>query len=140
MPVVVHATVIPQYCIAHRYCARILCHCACKWERNIEILFQAKLDREINASFLWNEHGELYYLFCNFNKNSILNNWEKKQKSMATFFANEINSIGGDITGRKAHSWFFWRQKKTKINNFNFLPLSGESYFKHTSVGLSTAR
>ena len=37
---------------------------------NIRDLPQAKLDRE----FLLNEHGNLYFLFHNFNENSIRNN------------------------------------------------------------------
>ena len=31
----------------------------------------------INARFLLNEHGDLYFLFNHFSENSILNNWEK---------------------------------------------------------------
>ena len=47
---------------------------------------QTKLDSEINAPFLLNEHGDPHFLFHKFNDNYILNNWEKNwQKSMATF-------------------------------------------------------
>ena len=45
----------------------------CVHIRNIRDFPQAKLDREINACFLLNEHGDLYFLFHNFNENSILN-------------------------------------------------------------------
>ena len=37
---------------------------------------QTKLDSEINAPFLLNEHGDPF-LFHNFNEDNILNNWEK---------------------------------------------------------------
>ena len=45
---------------------------------NVRDFPQGKLDSEINARFLLKEHGNLYFLFRNFNKNGILNNWEKK--------------------------------------------------------------
>ena len=35
---------------------------------------QTKLDSEINAPFLVNEHGDPHFLFYKFNENSILNN------------------------------------------------------------------
>ena len=60
---------------------------------------QTKLDSEINARFLLNEHGDPHFLFYKFNENNILNNWEKNwQKSMATFLANEINATDRDVT------------------------------------------
>ena len=71
---------------------------------NVRDFPQAKLDSEINARFLLNEHGHLYFLLHNFNENSILNNWEKNsQKSMATFLVKEINSTEGDMTGSAVH-------------------------------------
>ena len=45
--------VIPQYCIALPYCERF-------WKRNSH---QAELDSELDASFLLNEHGNLYF-YC----------------------------------------------------------------------------
>ena len=61
---------------------------------------QTKLDSEINAHFLLNEHGEPHFLFYKFNENNILNKREKHwQKSMATFLANEINATDRDVTG-----------------------------------------
>jgi len=42
-----------------------------------EISLITKLDSEINAPFLLNEHGDPHFLFHNFNENNILNNWEK---------------------------------------------------------------
>ena len=44
---------------------------------NIRDFLQAKVDREINARFLWNEQGDLYFVIHNFNEDSVLNNWEK---------------------------------------------------------------
>ena len=61
--------------------------------QNVRDSPQTKLDSEINARFLLNEHGEPHFLFYKFNENNILNNWEKNwKKSMATFLANEINA------------------------------------------------
>ena len=61
-----------------------------KWARartNIRDFPQTKLDSEVNACFLVNEHGDPHFLFYKFNENNVLNNWEKNwQKSMATFF------------------------------------------------------
>ena len=61
---------------------------------------QTKLDSEIKARFLLNEHGDPHFLFYKLNENNILNNWEKHwQKSMATFLTNEINATDRDVTG-----------------------------------------
>ena len=68
--------------------------------QNVRDFPQTKLDSEINAPFLLNEHGDPHFLFYKFNENNILNNWEKYwRKSMATFLANEINATDRDITG-----------------------------------------
>ena len=68
-------------------------------EQNVRDFPQTKLDSEINARFLLNEHGDPDFLFYKFNENNILNNWEKNwQKSMATFLANEINATDRDVT------------------------------------------
>ena len=70
---------------------------------------QTKLDSEINARFLFNEHGAPppppHFLFHKFKENNILNNWEKNwQKSMATFLANEINATNRDVKGQQSKS------------------------------------
>ena len=66
--------------------------------QNVRDFPQAKLDSEVNAPFLLNEHGEPHFLFYKFRVNNILNHWEKNwQKSMATFLANEINTRERDI-------------------------------------------
>ena len=58
--------------------------------QNVRDFPQTKLDSEINAPFLLNEHGDPRSLFHNFNENNILSNSEDyQQKSMATFLANE---------------------------------------------------
>ena len=68
--------------------------------QNVRDFPQTKLDSEIIARFLLNEHGDTHFLFCKFNENNILNNWEKNcQKSTATFLANEINATDRDIKG-----------------------------------------
>ena len=68
--------------------------------QNVRDFPQTKLDSEINARFLLNEHGDPHFLFYKFNENNVLNNWEKNlQKSMATFLANEINATERDVTG-----------------------------------------
>ena len=57
--------------------------------RNVRDFPQTKLDREIDAHFLLDEHGDPHFLFYKFNENNILNRREKNwQKSMATFLAN----------------------------------------------------
>ena len=67
--------------------------------QNVRDFPQTKPDSEINARFLFNEHGDPHFLFYKFNENNILNNWEKNwQKSMATFLANEINATDRDVT------------------------------------------
>ena len=43
--------------------------------QNIRGFPQTKLDSEVNAHFLVNEHGDPHFLFFyNFNENNILNN------------------------------------------------------------------
>jgi len=45
--------------------------------QNVRDFPQTKLDSEINAPFLLNEHGDPQFLFHNFNENNVLGNWEK---------------------------------------------------------------
>ena len=45
--------------------------------QNVRDSPQTKLDSEINACFLLNEHGDPHFLFYKFNKSNVLNNWEK---------------------------------------------------------------
>ena len=42
--------------------------------QNIRHFLQAKLDSEIKANFLLNEHGDPHVLFYKFNENNIRNN------------------------------------------------------------------
>ena len=68
--------------------------------QNVRDSPQTKLDSEINARFLLNEHGDPHFIFYEFDENNVRNNWEKYwKKSMATFLANEINATDGDVTG-----------------------------------------
>ena len=68
--------------------------------QNVRDSPQTKLDSEINARFLLNEHGDPHFLFYRFNEDNILDQWEKNwQKSMATFKANEINATDRDVKG-----------------------------------------
>ena len=67
--------------------------------QNVRDFPLTKLDSEINARFLLNEHGDPHFLFYKFNDNNVLDNWEKNwQKSMATFLANEVNATERDVT------------------------------------------
>ena len=67
--------------------------------QNVRDFSQTKLNNEINARFLLNEHGDPHFLFYKFNENNILDNCEKNwQKSMATFLANEVNATERDVT------------------------------------------
>ena len=43
---------------------------------NVRDFSQDRLNSEISARFLLNEHADQYILFHDFNENSILNNWE----------------------------------------------------------------
>ena len=70
------------------------------WVQNVRDFPQTKLDSEINARFLLNEHGDAHFLFYKFNENNILKKKKKNwQKSMATFLANEINATERNVTG-----------------------------------------
>ena len=85
--------------------------------QNVRDFPQTKLDSEINAHFLLNEHGEPHFLFYKFNENNILNNWEKHwQKSMATFLANEINATDRDVTGPTEQVRIMFRLKDKNID------------------------
>ena len=54
--------VIPEFCIAHSYCARFLRHQRVRVQ-NIRNFPQTKLDSEIKAPFLLNEHGDPIFYF-----------------------------------------------------------------------------
>ena len=85
--------------------------------QNVRDTPQTKLDSEINARFLLNEHGDPQFLFYKFNENNILNNWEKNwQKSMATFLANEINATDRDVTGPTEQVQIMFPLKDKNIN------------------------
>ena len=78
---------------------------------------QTKLDSEINARFLLNEHVDPHFLSYKFNEKNILNNWEKNwQRSMATFLANEMNATDRDITGPTEQVQIMFPLKDKNIN------------------------
>ena len=64
--------VIPQYCIAHPYCARFLASLArAHSERTFttwRFLYETKLAREIKGHFLLNELGDLPFFLHNFDE------------------------------------------------------------------------
>ena len=85
--------------------------------QNVGEIPQTKLDSEINARFLLNEHGDPHFLFHKFNENNVLNNWEKNwQKSMATFSANQINATDRDVTDPTERVQILFPLKDKNIN------------------------
>ena len=54
--------------------------------QNVRDFPQTKLESEINARFLLNEHGDPHFLFYKFNENNILNNWEKIGRNLWLLF------------------------------------------------------
>ena len=64
--------VIPQYCIAHPYCARFLASLArahsARTLTTWRFLYETKLAREIKGHFLLNEHGDLIIIFYELNE------------------------------------------------------------------------
>ena len=64
--------VIPQYCIAHPYCARFLASLAHAMSaRTLTtwwFLYETKPAREIKGHFLLNEHGDLSFFLHNFDE------------------------------------------------------------------------
>ena len=98
--------VVFQLCRFPSFALRIttalyFCVISARAQKIIRDFPQTKLDREIKAPFLLNEHGDPHFLFYKFNENNIRNNWEKNwQKSMTTFLANEISATDRGITGQ----------------------------------------
>ena len=68
--------VIPQYCSAHPYCARLLASLACAQSARTlttwRFLCETKLAREINGDFLLNEHGYLSFFLHDFDEIIII--------------------------------------------------------------------
>ena len=64
--------VIPQYCIAHPYCARFLASLAradsTRTLTTWRFLYETKLASEIKGHFLLNEHGDLSFFLHNFDE------------------------------------------------------------------------
>ena len=82
--------------------------------QNVRDFPQTKLESEINARFLLNEHDDPHFLFYKFNENNILNkSW---QKSMATFLSNEINATDRDVAGPTEQVQIMFPLKDKNIN------------------------
>ena len=85
--------------------------------QNVRDIPQTKLDSEINAPFILNEHGDPHFLFYKLNENNILSKWEKNwQKFRATFLTNEINATDGDVTGPKEQVQIMFPLKDKNIH------------------------
>ena len=85
--------------------------------QNVRDFPETKLDSEINARFLLNEHGDPHFLFYKFNENNVVNNWEKNwQKSMANFLANEINATDRVVAGPTEQVQIMFPLKDKNIN------------------------
>ena len=68
---------IPEFCIVHSYCARFLRHQRAHMSarvQNIRDSPETKLDSDIIAPFLLNEHGNPHFLIYKFTENNICNN------------------------------------------------------------------
>ena len=63
---------------AHNFCVISMRKWARERVQNVRDFPQTKLNSEVNARFLLNEHSDPHFLFYKFNENNILNNWEKK--------------------------------------------------------------
>ena len=89
--------------------------CACV--QNVRDFPQTKLDSEINAHFLLNEHGDPHFLFYKFKESNIFNYWGKNwRKSLATFLANEMIATDRDVTGPTEQVQIMFPLKDKKIN------------------------
>lgn len=67
---------IPQYYIAHPYCAQLSHKLTCAYDRvhidNVRAFSQAKLESKTNTRFQLNEYSDLYFLLHNFAEQIIL--------------------------------------------------------------------
>ena len=68
--------------------------------QNVRDFPQTKLDSEMNARFLLNEHDDPHFLFYKFNENNIFNYWEKKLAEIYGYFFGKWNKCTDrDVTG-----------------------------------------
>ena len=97
---VLRLKVIPQYCIAHPYCARFLAslvramsaHTFTTWRFHHE----TKLVREIKGHFLLNEHGDLSFFLHDFDEIIIffeLNEFLKNSSSGKDVIEKNMSKI-----------------------------------------------
>ena len=71
---------------AHDFCVISMCKWARAHLQNVIDFPQTKLDNEVNAHFLVNEHGDPHFLFSKFSENNILNNRKKLAEIYGYFF------------------------------------------------------
>ena len=94
--------VIPQYRIAHPYCAQYFASLARANERvhvqNVRNFPQARLDSEIKARFLLNEHGGLCFLLHNYSAHVILFNPKKFVKNLSEGKKDIVESVHKTVT------------------------------------------
>ena len=85
--------------------------------QNVRDFPQTKLDSEINDRFLLDEHGDPHFYFINSMK-TISSITEKKnwQKSMATFWVNEINAADREVPGPIEQVQIMFPLKDKNIN------------------------
>ena len=76
----VRLKVIPQYCIAHPYCARFLA--SLETLTTWRFLYETKPAREIKGHFLLNEHGDLSFFLHNFDEIIIFFELNVVEKNM----------------------------------------------------------
>ena len=85
--------------------------------QNVRDFPRTKLNNEINAHFLLNEHGDPHFLFYRFDENNILNQWEKKLTEIYGYFlANEKHATDRDVTGPTAQVQIMFPLKDKNIN------------------------
>jgi len=65
--------------------------------QNVRDFPQTKLDSEINAPFLLNEHGDPRFLFHNFKEQNILSNWELNLAEIYGYFFGKWNKYSRGI-------------------------------------------
>ena len=93
--------------------------------QNVRDFCQTKLDSEINARFLLNEHGDPHFLFYKFNEDNILNNWKKNWGSPCSFKRKQaFISLSSSVWGKsltsctRARSFANRAQKECAVQNY----------------------
>ena len=80
---------------------------------------QTKLDSEINARFLLNEHGDPHFLFYKFSENNMPITEKNIGRNLwLLFLANEINAADRDVTGPTEQVRIIFYHLKDKNINY----------------------